>query len=144
MRASAERDWQTRTTPEPWTEGARREVPRARRSRPPRPGPSRGSRPGRHARAAGTRAGDLARGLTGSLAAGLVVLALGLIGTQIWSDAHGKFGPGAGVVIGHVVVACVALFLQFVADRRRDPVGGLCATGTFVAVLGALTYWWWF
>lgn len=129
MRASAQRDWQPPTTPEPWTRG------RHQRS----PTPARG----RRSSGGGTRAGTVARGLTGSLAAGLVVLAVTLVGVQIWADAHGKPGPGLGVVIGHFAPAAVAVALQALADRRRDLVGGVSALGVGISVLATLTYWWW-
>lgn len=141
MRASAERDWQAPTAPEPWTGGHdERGSARGRRARRPAHGRERAPRGGS---SGGTRSGTIARGLTGSLAAGLVVLALGLAGVQIWSGMNGKFGPGVGVVIGHFVLGGVAVALQAVADRRRDLTGGLSALGVAVVVFGALTYWWW-
>ncbi|RCW42816.1 hypothetical protein DFQ14_10872 [Halopolyspora algeriensis] len=91
-----------------------------------------------------SRVGGLVRGLTGSLAAGLLVLAVTLLGVQLWATNSGLPGPGAGVVIGHLVASVVALVAQAVADRRRGLAGGLSAAVVLAVVLGALWYWWWF
>ena len=90
-----------------------------------------------------SRAGGLVRGLTGSLAAGLLVLAVALGGVQWWASAYSVPGPGIGVVIGHFVASGAALALQAVADRRRDAVGGFATLGAFGVVVAALVYWWW-
>lgn len=89
------------------------------------------------------RMGALVRGLTGSLAAGLLVLAATLLGVQLWATNNGLLGPGADVVIGHFAACGVALVAQTVADRRRDTVGGLSAAFVFAVVLGTLWYSWW-
>ncbi|WP_318305810.1 hypothetical protein [Amycolatopsis solani] len=82
------------------------------------------------------------RGLTGSLAAGLTVLALGVLvvaGVCLYTGAP---GPGATLLIGHPVAAALALLAQRVADRRN----GLAAAGAGVAVVlfavSALTLFW--
>lgn len=90
-----------------------------------------------------SRAGDVVRGFTGSLAAGLLVLAIGLVAVQLWATANGRFGPGVGVVIGHFVACGAALTAQAVADRRRNALGGVCVLAVPVVVLAALWYWWW-
>lgn len=90
-----------------------------------------------------SRAGTFARGLTGCLSAGFVVLALGLIGVQFWAIGNGQQGPGAGRLITHVAVAALVLVLQRVADRRRDRVGGLATFGVLGCVLGSIWFWWW-
>ncbi|GAA2811434.1 hypothetical protein [Saccharopolyspora taberi] len=98
---------------------------------------------GRHAISRPTRSGTAARGLSGALAVGLLILALGLIGVQYWATNSGQEGPGIGVVIGHLVSAAVALVLQALADRRRDLTGGLATIGVYAVVLWALWFWWW-
>jgi hypothetical protein len=85
----------------------------------------------------------VARAFTGSLAAGLLVLALGLAGMQYWANSLGQPGPGVPNVLGHIVAALAALVLQMIADRRRDLVGGLSAVAVPVIVVGAIWMWWW-
>ncbi|WP_410623065.1 hypothetical protein [Amycolatopsis sp. cmx-8-4] len=82
------------------------------------------------------------RGFTGSLAAGLTVLAVGVLvvaGACLYTDAP---GPGPVLLIGHPVAAVLALLAQRVADRRN----GLPAAGAGIAVVlfvvSALTLFW--
>ncbi|CAM00389.1 hypothetical protein A8924_1451 [Saccharopolyspora erythraea NRRL 2338] len=99
---------------------------------------------GRHARRSRpTRSGTAARGVSGALATGLLVLSLFLVGVQYWATSIGQQGPGVGVVVGHFVASALALVLQAVADRRRDLTGGLATAGAYVVALGALWFWWW-
>ena len=137
MRAYPGEQWRQPARPQrrpPWSETAQfaawREHSAAAARRPPR---TRQSRPGRRR----------FRWLTGSLAAGLLLLALVLVGVQFYANAHGMNGPGIGVVIGHFVAAGVALALQAVADRRGDARGALATLGVFAVVSGALWLWWW-
>lgn len=90
-----------------------------------------------------TRVGTYARGLTGSLAVGLLALALVLIGVQFWATHQGQEGPGLISVLTHTVSAVVALTLQAIADRRRDQVGGWCALGVLLVTVGNVWFWWW-
>jgi predicted lipid-binding transport protein (Tim44 family) len=71
------------------------------------------------------------RGLTGSLAAGLVVLALVVLGAGVLGLVTGAPGPGLFLLLGHVVAAILALLAQRVADRKR----GFAAGAGIVAVL---------
>nr|WP_143169007.1 hypothetical protein [Amycolatopsis australiensis] len=82
------------------------------------------------------------RGFTGSLAAGLAVLAAGVLvvaGIDLYTGAP---GPGAVLLIGHPLAAVLALLAQRVADRRN----GLPAAGAGAAVVlftaSALTLFW--
>ncbi|MEA5365743.1 hypothetical protein VA596_39890 [Amycolatopsis sp., V23-08] len=82
------------------------------------------------------------RGFTGSLAAGLTVLAIGVLvvaGVCLYTDAP---GPGPVLLIGHPIAAALALLAQRVADRRN----GLPAAGAGIAVVlfvvSALTLFW--
>jgi hypothetical protein len=82
------------------------------------------------------------RGLTGSLAAGLTVLAIAVLvvaGIDLYTGAP---GPGAVLLIGHPVAAILALLAQRVADRRN----GVPAAGAGLAVVlftvSALTLFW--
>lgn len=85
----------------------------------------------------------LLRGLSGALAAGLVVLAV-VLGVAEWlSGPDSVPGPGIGGVVRHGVGAAVAVALQWVADRSRGgraAVAALAVLGVVVAVLWS--YWW--
>lgn len=83
------------------------------------------------------------RGVSGSVTVGLALLALALIGVQVYAGFHDLPGPGFGVVAGHVVAAAAAVVAQVVADRRTGWVAALC--GAVVLAAGALTLWffWW-
>jgi uncharacterized membrane protein YtjA (UPF0391 family) len=82
------------------------------------------------------------RGLTGSLAAGLAVLAVGVLAVAGIDLYTGAPGPGAAMLIGHPVAAVLALLAQRVADRRN----GIAAAGAGIAVVlfvvSALTLFW--
>jgi predicted lipid-binding transport protein (Tim44 family) len=82
------------------------------------------------------------RGFTGSLAAGLTVLAVGVLVVGVICLFTGAPGPGAASLIGHPVAAGLALVAQRVADRRR----GWAAAGGGVAVVlfavSAATIFW--
>lgn len=87
----------------------------------------------------------LLRALSGTVAAGLVILA-GLTAVAAWlTDRDGAPGPGADIVLGHAVIAVLAVVAQVIADRNGDrPVRALLAV---LAVLGLATatlwVWWW-
>lgn len=90
-----------------------------------------------------SRFGSFARALGGALSAGLLVVALGLLGVQIWAGSSALGGPGTPDVVTHLAAAVLALVLSAVADRRRDRVGGLCCLLAFVCVIGTIWLWWW-
>lgn len=71
------------------------------------------------------------RGLTGSFAAGLVVLAVVVLGSGVFAMSTGAPGPGLLILIGHPVGAVLALVAQRLADRRT----GIVAAGAGAAVL---------
>ncbi|MDP9642180.1 hypothetical protein J2S53_002125 [Actinopolyspora lacussalsi] len=83
------------------------------------------------------------RGLTGALTAGLLVLAVALVGVQLWGSGLGGVGPGWRMLLGHGLASVAALLLQFAADRGSRPVAGWCSLAAMLVVLGTLTYWWW-
>ncbi|WP_033440130.1 hypothetical protein [Saccharothrix sp. NRRL B-16314] len=89
------------------------------------------------------RLARLWRGVSGALAVGLVLLALAMIGVQVYAGAHDLPGPGFGVVVGHVVAAVAAVVAQVVADRRKGWPVTVC--GLVVVLLVAVTLWvfWW-
>ncbi|MBF6350737.1 MULTISPECIES: hypothetical protein [Nocardia] len=85
----------------------------------------------------------LVRAISGSLAAGLVVLACVVVGAAMIGARRGFPGPGAESVGWHIAVAATAVAAQIYSDRKRG-------TATFVVaafVLGAAalllwTQWW--
>ncbi|GAB3710083.1 hypothetical protein GCM10027598_15610 [Amycolatopsis oliviviridis] len=83
------------------------------------------------------------RGLTGSLAAGMVVLAvivLAIAGICLFTDAP---GPGPLMLIGHPIAAVVALLAQRVADTRNGRVAGYAGVLVVASVTAALSLFWW-
>ncbi|MEQ0563719.1 hypothetical protein ABJI51_31970 [Amycolatopsis sp. NEAU-NG30] len=82
------------------------------------------------------------RGFTSSVAAGLVILAVGVLAVGGICLYTGAPGPGATLLIGHPIAAVLGVVAQRVADRRN----GLPAAGAGVAVMlfaiSALTLFW--
>lgn len=89
------------------------------------------------------RRGRFWRGLTGSLAAGMVVLALCVVVIAVICRFTGAPGPGLPMLIGHPVAAVLALLAQRVADRRNGRVAGFAGVGVVVSVTAALSLFWW-
>ncbi|UMP01777.1 hypothetical protein [Amycolatopsis sp. EV170708-02-1] len=83
------------------------------------------------------------RGLTGSLAAGMVVLAVCVLAIAGICLLTGAPGPGALMLIGHPVAAVAALLAQRVADTRNGRVAGFAGLGVVVSVTAALSLFWW-
>lgn len=83
------------------------------------------------------------RALSGSVAAGLVVLTALVIAASILGEDRGFPGPGTASIAWHVAACVGALILQAVADHRHRAVSFLGSLGVLV-VAGALlwTQWW--
>jgi hypothetical protein len=89
------------------------------------------------------RGEDVLCGLSGALAAALVILALIVIGAGALAVWRHYPGPGALELGGHGVAATLAVLSQRFADRRHGPRRWLAAIGV-IAVAGAtLWLWWW-
>lgn len=83
------------------------------------------------------------RGISGSVAAGMVVLALVVCGSAVLGVRRGFPGPGMSMVAWHIGLATVAVLGQIFSDRRR----GLAAlSGSLVVFVAAgyllVTQWW--
>ena len=91
-----------------------------------------------------TRRRSLVRGLSGVLVGGLVALALVLLAGWFYAERAGLPGPGAGMLVGHLVAAAAAVVAQVWADRRTDRVGTLAAVALSAVVVGGLTLVWLF
>ncbi|WP_181320286.1 hypothetical protein [Saccharothrix carnea] len=89
------------------------------------------------------RLARLWRGVSGALAVGLVLLALAMIGVQVYAGTRDLPGPGFDVVVGHVVAAAAAVVAQVVADRRRGWVVALCGLAVVLLVASTLWFFWW-
>ncbi|MFE0028654.1 hypothetical protein [Amycolatopsis sp. NPDC059021] len=90
----------------------------------------------------GRESGRWWRGLTGSLAAGLVVLALGVLAVAGVCLFTGAPGPAVPMLIGHPVAAVLALLGQRVADRRNGLVAGLAGLGVLAFAVATLILFW--
>jgi predicted lipid-binding transport protein (Tim44 family) len=82
------------------------------------------------------------RGFTGSLTAGLVILAIGLLAVAGICLFTGAPGPGPTLLIGHPVAAVLALLAQRVADRRNGPAAAGAGTAVVLFAISALTLFW--
>lgn len=87
--------------------------------------------------------GALLRGLGATLSAGAAVLAIGLIGFQVWASSSGLVGPGLPDVVAQSLAAVLALGSQRFADRNPGGRGSAAATGAIAVVLGSVWFWWW-
>ena len=90
-----------------------------------------------------SRTYGLLRAVSGVLAVGLVLLALGNIGVQFYANSRDLPGPGTLSVVAHVVAALLVVAAQIVADRYADwkaPVASVV-----VLVITGVTLWtfWW-
>lgn len=85
----------------------------------------------------------LVRGISGTAAAGLVLLALVVVGAAVIGDRRGFPGPGAESVAWHIVVAMTAVVVQSYSDRRRG--GASLVAAVVVLGAGAILLWtqWW-
>ncbi|HVW45194.1 MAG TPA: hypothetical protein VHC18_27975 [Amycolatopsis sp.] len=95
------------------------------------------------ARAERSRFGRIWRGLTGSLAAGLTVLAVVVLGAAVVCAIRGAPGPTTAALVGHPIAAVVALGAQRVADVRRGRLAALGGVVVCAAVALALWLFWW-
>lgn len=83
------------------------------------------------------------RALSGSVAAGLAVLAVVVIVMAVVGDQRGFPGPGAMSITVHVAGTAAALLCQRFTDRRRDFIAVVASLAVF-AIAGAVlwTQWW--
>lgn len=89
------------------------------------------------------RRGRLWRSLTGSLTAGMVVLAVCVVAIAAICQFTDAPGPGLLMLIGHPVAAVLAVLAQRVADTRNGRVAVFAGVGVVVSVTAALSLFWW-
>lgn len=85
----------------------------------------------------------LLRGLSGALAAGLVVLAALLAAAHWLSGPDTVPGPSTGLLVRHGVGAALAVTLQWVADRSRGRRATIAALAVVAVVVSVLWTSWW-
>lgn len=85
----------------------------------------------------------LIRGISGLVAAGVVLLALVVISAAYLGSQRDFPGPGSASVTWHIVVAVGAVAAQAVSDRKRGPVA-FAGSVAVVSAAGLLlwTQWW--
>ncbi|HUQ56754.1 hypothetical protein [Lentzea sp.] len=83
------------------------------------------------------------RAVSGVLAVGLVLLALGNIGVQFYANSRDLPGPGMLSVIAHVAAALVAVGAQIVADRYADWRAPVASFVVLVVAGATLWFFWW-
>lgn len=83
------------------------------------------------------------RGFAGALTAGLGVLWVVLAGAWVAAVAAGTPGPGAAVLLGHLVAVLAAVLLQRLVDRQRGALGWSAACGVLLIVVAVVVAFWW-
>lgn len=90
-----------------------------------------------------SRTYGILRAVSGVLAVGMVLLALGNIGVQFYANSRDLPGPGGWSVTAHVVAALAAIGGQIVADRYADWRAPVSSLGVLVVAGATLwTFWW--
>ncbi|MFD4367874.1 hypothetical protein [Rhodococcus sp. NPDC058521] len=82
-------------------------------------------------------------GLSGSVAAGMIVLTIVVAGAAYLGEGQGFPGPGQTSIVVHVFASVIALIVQVWADRRS---GAGSVFGAFVVfAIAAGLFWtqWW-
>jgi hypothetical protein len=91
----------------------------------------------------GSMVGKSIRGLSGAVAAGVVVLTLVVIGAMVLGNDRDFPGPGVVSITWHIVTAVAVVIAQVIADRRRGFVS-FAASVVVIGLTGLLlwTQWW--
>jgi hypothetical protein len=87
--------------------------------------------------------GRATRELSGVLAGGLVALAIVMCLAQWLAGNSGSPGPGAAVVVGHLLAALVAVVLQVAAERSGGRTAVLASWSVLVLAAAVLWFGWW-
>lgn len=87
--------------------------------------------------------GRATRGLSGVLAGGLVALAIVMCLAQWLAGNSGSPGPGAVVVVGHLLAALAAVVLQVAAERSGGRTAVLASWSVLVLAAAVLWFGWW-
>lgn len=87
--------------------------------------------------------GGVWRELSGALAVGMSVLAVVVIVFQVLAWGRDTPGPGLWTVVGHIVAAALAIFVQRYADRLAGFTAALAVLGVVAVSGAALWLFWW-
>lgn len=82
------------------------------------------------------------RELSGTLAAGLVALAIAVCAAQWLAGTSGRPGPGIAAVTGHGAAALASVVLQLAADRLQGRLAMLACGAVLVIVAAVLWFGW--
>ncbi|WP_083865085.1 hypothetical protein [Nocardia brevicatena] len=85
----------------------------------------------------------LVRGIGGAVAAGVVLLALVVVGAAVWGQRRGFPGPGGESVAWHIGVAVLVVVAQCFSDRHRGTRAFAASLGVLVAAGFLLNTQWW-
>lgn len=83
------------------------------------------------------------RAVSGAVAAGLVLVTVGIVVVSILGGTRGIPGPGTASLAAHLAAAVTAAALQHVADRRGGTLGTVCSVAVIVAAGAVLWTQWW-
>lgn len=83
------------------------------------------------------------RALSGTVAAGIIVLTIVVIASAYLGGSRGFPGPGTTSITAHIVASVVALAAQIFCDRRRG-IAAVAASLVVLVTAGVLlvTQWW--
>lgn len=85
----------------------------------------------------------LVRGISGVVAAGVVLLALVVVGAAVCGQRRGFPGPGGESVAWHIVVAVIVVVAQCLSDGNRGPRAFAASVGVLAATGFLLNTQWW-
>jgi hypothetical protein len=83
------------------------------------------------------------REMSGALAAGMVLLAVLVLGAQVYALVRGTPGPGPIAVVGHLGAGAFCLACQRMLDRRTGRATILPGALMVVVAVATLWFFWW-
>lgn len=83
------------------------------------------------------------RALSGTVAAGIVILTLVVIGSAYLGGTRGFPGPGTTSLAAHIAASVIALAAQIWCDRRRGVIALVGSVLVLVTAAVLLTTQWW-
>lgn len=83
------------------------------------------------------------RALSGSVAVGLVMLAIGIVVVSIMGGRRGFPGPGTESLVVHLAGSAAVVLLQRISDRRRGVLAAMASLAVFAVAAAVLWTQWW-
>lgn len=99
-------------------------------------------RPAAVSRSAYDAGGGFLGGVAGTLAAGLAVLTVVLVGATAFASFVGVGGPNTIMVLGHLIAAILAVSAAALADRAHGVLAWIAAVTAVTVVLSTLWAFW--